>query len=287
MDSGEAQKLVASGAFKSLWTAALRSAHQVVTDFLKGEGALQKTPEGALYVDLSEASKQLTSRLQDAGVPISEDLLPTLVDGRIPIAQVDQLEAVRSLVDGATRLFFWLPVIAVVLFAGSVVAARDRRKGLARVGVGLMVTMALLVVALGAARVVFLQATAGAGFPDDAAGALWSTLTLALRASAWGIFVLGALLCAYPFVVRLLRGERVHGLARTAEQAGWNPGSAGAWVSAHRTLLNVAVLILGFVVLAAWGSARLVPVVVTAVSVVAAEAAVFFVAALSDGGDDG
>jgi uncharacterized membrane protein len=221
-------------------------------------------------------------RLEQLGITIPEDQRPILTSGKVPIAQVAALEQVRSILNFLNKLFIVLPILAVVFLAGSVVAALKRRRAVARVGIGVMISMAVFIIILAVSRMAFFNAVEDAGRSTDVAGALWGNLTIALRGTAWGLFFIGFLLLIYPSVIRLLRGETISRAAGRAVQAGWETGRVGRWVSHHRLWLNLGLLILGFLVLVLWDTPGLVVIIVVAALVIVLEALVFFIARQSD-----
>jgi hypothetical protein len=71
-------------------------------------------------------------------------------------------------------------------------------------------------------------------------------------------------------------------LAGRAVDKGYDLGATGRWVSAHRTLLAIVVLILGFLVLVLWNNPPLVGVIFVAAVVIVLEGIVLFLARQSD-----
>ena len=73
-----------------------------------------------------------------------------------------------------------LPIVTLLLFAGAVVLARDRRRGLVRAAAGLALSMALILVLIAVGR---NQYIAGLDPPQspEAAAAVIDTVTATLR----------------------------------------------------------------------------------------------------------
>jgi hypothetical protein len=238
--------------------------------------------DGTITLDLSPLSSRLVDRLEQAGVEISVEERPILATGQVPVAQVAGLEKVKGLLNFVNTLFIVLPILAVLLLAGSVAVGVRRQRAAVRVGIGLMISTAIFVILIAVGRIVFMDATTGAGISSDAAGALWGSLTIALRASAWGLFVIGLLLLVHPYIVRAFRGGTMERAVGGAAERGWDTGSFGRWVARHRTWLALGVLIVGFLALVLSGGPPVWAIVLTAVLVIVVDALIFFLARLSE-----
>jgi hypothetical protein len=273
---GQAERLVATEQFGTVWTAAARTAHQTVADFFRGTGTVQLGPEGTIQMDVSPISIRITDTLGRLGITLDEEEYPILSTGKVPIIQVDRLESIRGLLWTLNRLFIVLPILAVVFLAASVAVATRRQRAALRAGIGIMISMAVFAVILAVGRTQFLGATRGAGVTDDASEVLWGALALPLKATAWVLFAVGFLL----FIYYLIAG----GLApRAAERAtGWDTGRVGAWIAKYRLLLSLAVLVIGFLVLVLWDSPGLVAIAVTGILVILGEALIAFLARQSE-----
>jgi len=275
-----ALRITSSDRFPAIWTTALETFHSNVVAFIDGSGRLALGPNGRIELDLTGVAAGVTERLEERGIKIDNERLMGL--GIIPIAQVKALNRVADLLNAVNKVFIVLPILVVLLFAGSVAVAQRRSKAIVRVGIGVMIATAVFIIALFIVRTVFLGAVEDAGFSRDAAGVLWGTLTIALRATSWGLFFLGLLMLIHPRVLTLLRGNRMTALATRSAESGREYGAAGRWVSAHRTLLAIGILVLGFLVLALWNTPPLFGVIVVAAIVIVLEGLVFFLAAQND-----
>lgn len=278
----QALRLLLTDEFATIWTSSLRVVHGAVVDFFEGTGLVELGPGGVIQIDLSAISTQLVEGLEEVGVLIPGDRLPAVTDGKVPLVKVEALENVRALLSGLNKLFILLPILAVVFLAGSVAVSIRRQRAAVRVGIGMMISMAVFIVILAFSRMGFLNATEEAGISRDAAGAMWGVLTIALRGTAWGLFFVGLLLLVHPHIVRLLRGDLMSRAAERAAKAGVDTGRAGKWVAAHRVMLAVAVLIIGVLVLVLWSGPGLVAVIVVAVIVLLVDCAILLVARASD-----
>ena len=277
-----AQALVASDQFPAIWTKAITGVHGAIVGFLNGTGKAYLDENGMITLDLSGISTRLVDRLAQVGVEISAQERPILATGQVPIVEAAGLDKVRSLLNFVNKLFIVLPILAVLLLAGSVAVAVRRQRAAVRVGIGLMIATAIFVIGIAIGRTFFMDAITGAGITSDAGGALWGALTIALRATAWGLFFIGLLLLIHPYIVRAFRGDTMERAAGGAAERGWDTGGFGRFVARHRTMLALAVLIIGFLALVLSGGPPIWAIVLTAVLVILVDALIFFIARLSD-----
>ncbi len=277
-----AQALVATDEFATVWTKAITGVHGAVVGFLNGTGNVYLGKDGTITLDLSTLSTRLVDRLAQLGVEISPEERPILATGQVPIAQVAGLEKVKSLLNLVNKLFIVLPILAVLLLAGSVAIAVRRQRAAVRVGIGLMIATAIFVILIAIGRTFFMDAITGAGVTSAAAGSLWGALTIALRATAWALFVVGLLLLIHPYIVRAFRGGTMERAAGGAAERGWDTGGFGRFLARHRTMLALAVLIVGFLALVLSGGPPVWAIVLVAVLVIIVDALIFFIARLSE-----
>ena len=277
-----AQALVAADEFPAIWTKAITGVHGAVVGFLNGTGRAYLDKNGMITLDLSGISTRLVDRLAQVGIEISAEERPVLATGQVPIVKAAGLEKVRGLLNLVNKLFIVLPILAVLLLAGSVAIAVRRQKAAVRVGIGLMIATAIFVIGIAIGRTFFMDAITGAGISSDAGGALWGALTIALRATAWGLFFVGLLLLIHPYIVRAFRGDTMERAAGGAAERGWDTGSFGRFLARHRTMLALGVLIIGFLALVLSGGPPVWAIVLTAVLVILVDALIFFIARLSE-----
>jgi hypothetical protein len=277
-----AQALVASDQFPAIWTKAITGVHGAVVGFMNGTGKVYLNENGMISLDLSGISTRVVDRLAQAGIEISAQERPILATGQVPIVKADKLDKVKGLLNFVNKLFIVLPILAVLLLVGSVAIAVRRQRAAVRVGIGLMIATAIFVIGIAIGRTFFMDAITGAGISSDAGGSLWGALTIALRATAWGLFFVGLLLLIHPYIVRAFRGDAMERAAGGAAERGWDTGGFGRFLARHRTMLALAVLIIGFLALVLSGGPPVWAIVLTAVLVILVDAVIFFIARLSD-----
>jgi hypothetical protein len=277
-----AQALVHSDQFAAIWTKAMQGVHTQLVAFFNGSGKVYLDQNGMITLDLSGLTTRIVDRLSQVGVEIPADKYPVLTSGQVPIAEAARLDKVRGLLNFLNKLFIVLPILTVLFLAGSVAIAVRRQRAAVRAGIGMMISMAIFVLILAIGRHVFLNATTGAGISSDAAGAMWGQLTIAMRATAWALFIVGLLLFVHPYVVRAFRGTTIERAAGGAAGRGWDTGPVGRFFARHRVPLALAVLVIGFLALVLSGGPPVWAIVLVAVIVVIVDAVIFFIARLSE-----
>jgi hypothetical protein len=164
-----------------------------------------------------------------------------------------------------------LPILALACLAGHVALSRPRRRGLLRVGLGLIVTALLLLALVGLGRSAYLDAIDSSVLPRAAAADIFDQLIGLLR------FALRAVV-----VVALVLALIAVAIGRTGQLAARARGALDrvplGWVAEHRAVLQGVAVALGAVVLFSWDPPTAGLVLVDAALVIAAVA---LIAALS------
>ena len=178
--------------------------------------------------------------------------------------QSDQLAKLQRWVKFLDRLALVLPILALILFAVSVVMAKDRRRGLVHAASGLAVSMAVLLVAANVGRNQYLQSLRP-GQSRPATAAVIDTVDASLLDSVRTILVLAAVVAIVAFVVGL--GPVRRWMAHRELPAWLATGRVHDTVAAHRTAFQWLVVVLGLVVLVLWNQpTALVAVIVVLVT---------------------
>jgi hypothetical protein len=253
-------KIVASPAFVTLWEQVNRTAHANVVKLLEGnEGGAVSTKGDAVTLNLAPIVAQVKQQLVANGFSIASRI--PVVDRSFVIAQSDSIPKAQGLYRLLNAMGSWLPVLALLLFGGGVLLARDRRKALLLGSVGVLGSMLLLGVLLAIGRALYLNAVPTSVLPSDAAGNVFDTVVQYLRyglrtvATVALVVALGALFLGPSAGAVRARSEATRGLGAlrgSAESRGLSTGRFGAWVFAHKRLLRIATVVLAGVALSFW-----------------------------------
>jgi hypothetical protein len=253
-------KIVASPAFARLWRQANRTAHANLVDLLEGrQSGAVRTNGDAVTLNLAPIIAQVKQQLVARGFTIA-DRIPA-VNKEFVLARSDSVTKAQGLYRMLNAIGAWLPVLALLLFVGGVLLARDRRKSLLFGSVGVLASMLVLGVLIAIARPLYLNQVPASVLPSDAAGDVFDTLVQYLRYGlrtvaavalvvALGAFFLGPSAGA----VRARSGATgsLGAVRRRAESAGLSSGRFGAWTFAHKRALRIATVVLAAVALAFW-----------------------------------
>ncbi len=242
-------KLTQSSQFQTLWEQALRRSHEQVDNLLTGQkvGALQAT-DGKVTVDLSQVETRAKQVLASHGLSVFEKV-PQYAGTPYVLFQSDQLAKLQRWVKFLDRLALVLPILSLIIFAISVVMAKDRRRGLVHAAAGLAVSMALLLVAANVGRNQYLQSLRP-GQSKPATAAVIDTVDASLLDSVRTVLVLAAVVAIVAFVVGLAPVRR---WMERRELPRWlTSGPVHDTVAAHRKAFQWLVIVLGLVVLVLW-----------------------------------
>jgi len=254
-----ARAVVSGPAFEAIWTDALRLAHTSALRALRGDddGAVT-TEDGDVVLDLNPIVERVRQRLVDQGIDLAANIPD--VDRSFVLLHGEGLEKSRTvfrIVDGTGT---WLPVVVLALFVLGVLLTTGRRRALMWSGVGVLIAMVVLGVALSVLRRVYLDDLPG-DVPRDAAAAVYDALVRFLRDVTRTVAVVAAALAVAAYVAG---PGRAAGVARRAlaagpdtvggalARAGLRTGSVGRFVAERRTGLFLVAGLLAGVWLVVW-----------------------------------
>jgi hypothetical protein len=259
-----ALRFVQSPAFQKLWLVANRNSHRQMVALLTGskEGAFQ-AHNGEVTVDLTQVEARVKKQLVARGIT-AFDSVPTINGPSLVLLRSTQLAQAQRLTRALDRLAVLLPIVTLLLFAGAIALARNRRRGVVRAAAGLALSMALILVVAGVGRNQYLSSLLPTQ-PKAAAAAVFDTLVALLLDSARTIMYVAAAVALVFFVA---------GNHWLREQAGrlhvpsWlSDGPVPAFVGLHRRGLQWAVLGVGLFILVVWSNpTTMVAVVVIVVT---------------------
>ena len=188
---GVVEALVGTPPFQRLVRAAAAQSH----------GLLFERDDNSLVFDLADVSTVVLSGMRsvspDIAKRVPDDVDARLVDVRERNFAGDTLEAA----DTVRRLATWLPVLAVLLLAGALVLAADRRRALTRYGLALGMSGIVAVVALSTGRAVLLDSIEGTDeIPradiQAAVGSVWDSFLGDLRSLILIVALVGFVLAS-------------------------------------------------------------------------------------------
>lgn len=242
-------KLVQSPRFQTLWEEALRNSHAQLNNLLLGDkvGAFQST-KGQVTVDLTQVENAAKRQLSAHGLTVFNKL-PNYSGAPLVLFQSDQLAKLQRWIKFLNHLALVLPIVSILLFAGAVLLARDRRRGLVHAASGLAVSMALLLIAANVGRNQYLSSL-NVHQSTAATAAIIDTVDAALLDSVRVILIVAAIVAIAAFVVGL--GPVRRWMQNRTTPAWLTGGPVHDAVAGHRKAFQWGVLVLGLVVLVLW-----------------------------------
>jgi putative effector of murein hydrolase LrgA (UPF0299 family) len=242
-------KLVQSSQFQRLWEQAVRKSHDQLDNVLLGNkvGAFQST-NGTVTVDLTQVEDAAKKQLSAHGLSVFNKV-PNYTGAPLVLFQSDQLAKLQRWIRFLNHLALALPIVSLLLFAGAVLLARDRRRGLVHAASGLALSMALLLVAANVGRNQYLSSLK-VGQARDTTAAIIDTVDAALLDTVRTVLVLATVVAVAAVVVGLGPVRRwMHERTMPSWLTG---GPVHDTVAAHRRAFQWGVLVLGLVVLVLW-----------------------------------
>ncbi|MGO9028737.1 MAG: hypothetical protein ACLQOZ_08950 [Acidimicrobiales bacterium] len=268
-------RFVQSKAFQTLWAQANRRAHQQLVNLLTGAttGAVSSNG-GQVTLDLGTVAAEAKKQLAAHGITIF-DKVPTGNGPDLVLFKSAQLAKAQRLTRALNRLALVLPILTVLLFAGSVLLALDRRRGFVRATTGLGISMALMLVASDFSRDQYLHAVANT-LPLAAAAASYDIVTADPLGTIRAILVV-SLIAA--LIGAALGNARLRAGLGALEQPAWMvDGPVIRFVTTYRKALQWTVVGVGALILFTWVNPTPLVVVVLALVVLAVGALIGFAA---------
>jgi len=266
-----ANELIQSDAMATAWTTTLRVTHKSVSAVLTGNDAALVAEEGTVAVDLDEVAGVVVEEVEATGL-VLPDIDVAL--GRIVLYEDENLAEVQTIAEGIARLGWLLPVLALILIAGAIVVAPNRRKMTAVLGFGTALALLVSLASLRIARGAILNGIED-GVQSDAAGQVWDTILARLIQSTWALLVLALIVGFAAWVsgpsarASGLRGWTVRTLDRWRRPEAEQPEGFAAFLTEWKRTIQVLVVAAGLLFLVFGPNPSGLLVIITAAVVLA------------------
>lgn len=286
--------LVATSQFKALWEDTNRVAHENVASLLKGESNdAVATADGRVVLQLGSIAEQAVVGLDERlGTDLAEQIPAEALDAEFVLVDSSELADAQTAVGWLDNLSWFSAILALGLFVGVVVFAEDRRSGVRRFGLALVVPMLLALLAYAGARDQYLAGLPNDVHNPDAAAAVFDILTQFLQRAFRSLLVLGVLVLLGAWVVgpSASAGKvRVWWdtlLGRAGDLgADSDPGPIPRWVAVRERALVIGAGVLGALTLVTWTRPTGLVVILVFVLTLLAMGAVRLVAEVGRRGD--
>jgi hypothetical protein len=240
---------VASDEFAQAWAEANRTAHAQLVMALTGNQSAGVVVQGdTVSVKLATFIDAVKQRLIAKGFTLAQKIPE--VNAQFVILKSADVGKVQRGFRLLNALGTWLPIIALALLAGGVVAAPPgrRRRALMGAALGLALGMLLLGSALAILRPVYLRSIPESAMPSDAAAVLFDTVVRYLRTALRTVLAVALIVLASAYLsgpapaAVATRRAMTRGIAAVrggAGRMGLRTGPVGVWVGRHRRALRV------------------------------------------------
>lgn len=248
-------RVVESEAFADTWTTTTRAAHRALTAAATsdGGGIVVLTDDG-LGIQLGAIVDGVKANLVDRGIGIAQ-LIPA-VDRVVIVGTGETLVIVRTVYTLATTLGWWLPVIAIVLFAIGIGIARRRSTAVLGTGVGFIVGGGILALAFGIGSPLAAQAAVQLGLSAAALDAVYESLVGAMQQTAAIVMLLGVVIAVLGWLggrwspavrARATIGAVNSSLRQRLADRGLATGAFGRGLARYRVAVRTLVVALAVV----------------------------------------
>jgi hypothetical protein len=244
--------IITSHAMAVAWVQVNTIAHQSLVNVLSGQnGGTVSTKNDQIVLNLAPLIAVAKQQLVARGFSLANSI-PT-VNATVPLFEAKDLgkaQAGYRLVK-AEKLAF--PILTLLLLAGGVLAARNRRRALIWTGLGLAASMLILAIGLEIARGIYLGSVPSNVLPADAAAAAYDALINFLRVSLRVVLLVGLVVAIGAFLTgpsRAAVGTRsgiksgMDWIRHYGERRGVSTGPVGQWTYAHRRVLRISAVAL-------------------------------------------
>lgn len=259
LDSG-VDDFVRSDLFAGAWETSLRVSHRALvaaaTQSEAAGGAVTISDRGEVAIQLGPIIEQVKAALEENGFALASAI--PVISASISVAQSDALPFISLVYTLTTALGWWLPLVALGLFALGVLIAVRRPAAIAGSGIGLLIGGAAFLIALAGGSVALQAAAPGMGVSVTAIDAIFGQTVEGMRASSWVLVLLGIVVALLGLSQGRARwasasrgglGSFNEGLRVRLAAVGFTTGGFGRWLRGNRALVAILILILAILAL--------------------------------------
>ncbi|PBC70716.1 hypothetical protein BX265_5271 [Streptomyces sp. TLI_235] len=257
--SSTVHKVVTSEQFATIWADANRLIHSTLDKALTGKGGgAVKLENNQVSIDLAPLIEKVKTQLVDSGLSVASKI-PDVHTNFVIFSSKD-VGKIRTYFRVLEIMGNWLPIVTVLVAAGGVFLAVNRRRALIGAAVGIALAMLLIGVALTIFRAIYLDHLPPSA-NQAAAGTVYDTLIRFMRAgiravgavavvTAVGAFLIGPSKAAVA--VRTACRRVIGAVRESLYSLGMKLGPVGPFVHRWKRWLGVLILVVAAVVLATW-----------------------------------
>lgn len=253
--------VVASKAAAKIWVQVNTVAHQALVKVLSGQGnGAVSTKNGQIVLNLGPFIAVVKQDLLQHGFSLASNIPP--VSPTIALFQAKDLGKAQSLYRLVTTLKIVLPIVALLLLAAGVWAARGRRRALVGAALGVAASMLILGIGLRIGRAVYLNSVPSSTLPSDAAAAGWDALVHFLWNGLRVVMAVGLVIAMAAYFTgpsrtavqtRSALKSGTDWIRNFGERRGVSTGPVGQWTYLHRKALRIGAVTLAGLIFIFWG----------------------------------
>ncbi len=197
------ETFVSSGAFPPIWRDANRVAHIQVMGLITGkEAEILVTRDDEVYLELGPIVTAVADQLVPFGIDVST-VTSIAGDIEFPILTTDDLEPIQRVARLIDRAAFWFPALAAIALLAAIVISPRRLRALGRMGVGLIASGGLVLLAIAIAYRLYKNQTADS-VPNVVSDRLFELLVDPLQAAALVLMATATVLAIATFTGDLI-----------------------------------------------------------------------------------
>jgi hypothetical protein len=184
-----------------VWDKSLRLGHTELVAILENDetAAVVVNARGEVGINLEPIVAEVKDRLVAQGFPLA-DRIPAITS-TITVATVDNIGQLRAAYNALMFSSAALPWLGLLFLVVGVLLARSRPLGLMGVGIGLVVTLALMLIALRVSRAALATNAEGLGAPRSVTETVFDALTTQVRGAGLALLLIGAIFAIVGFLL--------------------------------------------------------------------------------------
>lgn len=247
--------------FDTLWVEANRNGHEALVALLTGKkGKVVDSENGKVVISLGPLIEEILKDIDKKfGIDLSSKIPADKIDIKYTLIDSPQLASLQGLIKLFNQLTWVIVILALGCFLGAILAAPVRRKGVLRVGLGIVISMTFTLVALSLARTAYI-ANLPRGANIAAATAVFETLTRYVLQALRVLFAIGVVMLFAAWVAgpstaaTWIRNVWNRLLGRGGAGIGNNVdlGPVPNWLAAHLVAVRAVIIGLAVVALVFW-----------------------------------
>jgi len=264
---------ISSQAMATAWVQVNTVAHQSLVKVLSGQGGgAISTKNGQIVLNFGPLIAVAKQDLIAHGFKLASNIPP--VSPTLALFQAKDLGKAQQYYRLVKAARIVLIILALLLLAAGVYAARGRRRALIGAGLGLAASMLILGIGLQIARAIYLNSVPSSTLPSDAAAAAYDALVHFLRETLRVVLVIGLVIAIAAFFTGPSRAavqtrsaikSGVEWIRHFGERRGVSTGPVGEWTYLHRRGLRIGATALFALIFVFVGEPSVVLVIVLVV----------------------